>query len=359
MNTSIHRSLALLIAGALIGIFGSLLIPVLNIYFVVSGVVLIIFLFLYGSGAISPRHRYNMWRRRCKWLGLKVGILNDIESDIKNEEIHTHIRTEEWKKRIEQHAKNGEVKIKVNLINVKEIFDSYAAIINPYGGVYPESDLKNFKTLDRIFNYVGDGGLFVNVEDIFGYFAYNALLRRKLDATPPAFWDVEREPNGRGKLVPRRPFERTPSMEKLGLRILNTENTSLYRWNIEFENTFRKVLYQGICGVKVHRVVVVEKNVEPVVKPKKLQSGEDVTPLCFVNYGNEGKFLMSLFWISKQEKSIQEKLEKILAKLVVNFIKSRAKKDRKVTKWIVFAFVCVMAMGILYFGGWSWLKPFS
>ena len=48
---------------------------------------------------------------------------------------------------------------------------------------------------------------------------------------------------------------------------------------------------QGIHGVKVHRVVVVKKNVEPVVKPKKLGSGEDVTPLCFVNYGTANKHL--------------------------------------------------------------------
>jgi len=78
----------------------------------------------------------------------------------------------------------------------------------------------------------------------------------------------------------------------------------------------------GICGVEVHRAVVVEKNVEPVAKPKKLGSGEDVTPLCLVNHGNTGKFLLSLIWIPPQGREIQEWLEGVLSKLVVSFVKN-------------------------------------
>jgi hypothetical protein len=36
-------------------------------------------------------------------------------------------------------ARNNEINIKVNLITVENYFDRNNAIINPYGGVYPEA----------------------------------------------------------------------------------------------------------------------------------------------------------------------------------------------------------------------------
>jgi hypothetical protein len=35
--------------------------------------------------------------------------------------------------------------------------------------------------LDEIFNYVKEGGIFLNISDIPGYWAYNKLLERRLD----------------------------------------------------------------------------------------------------------------------------------------------------------------------------------
>lgn len=436
MNTSSSRSSALLIAGAFIGILGSLLIPHLlnnngykTIYFcVIFSVfsVITVLLFLYGSGKLS-----NAWH----WCSVtiireyfpKVGILNDIGLlfstnttaelegdlckgiipkkltkkfkkkdillsenitvkkekedewkitneektyivkkedkmlniyDMTNEENYTDILPEEWKKRIERHAKSEGVKVQVKLIRIDKNFDSYAAIINPFGAVYPESDLKSFDTLNKIFNYVEDGGLFVNTEDIFGYFAYNALLEpgRKIE-TPPPVYGMQYASDGKiTALIPARPFERTPAMEKLGLRVLNTENNEqLCRWDLKFENMFGDEV-GPMCGVKVPRVVVVEKNVKPIVKSQKSETNVsnekvDVTPLCFINYGNVGKFLMSLLRISDQDENIQEKLQKVLAELVINYIKSIAKKDCRLMnrRTIVFAFICIVVVIVIIY----------
>ena len=404
MKTTIWRSLALLLAGALIGILGNIIISVLlnqiclnNIYVLIIFIFLLfifIALILLGSGASSYlRRRFNLWLRK---YFPKVGILSDIgylfrvnstaeieqelnegniperlrnkfekkdvilpeaitvekakdnewkinlttekEKDKKSihigkdgkkldiycmtkEEISTGILPEEWKRMVERHSR-----IKVRLINIKKNFNWYNAIINPYGAVYPESDLKSFDTLNKIFDYVLAGGLFVNVQDIFGYFAYNALLKpgRKLETPPPVYGIKYASDGSIERLIPARPFERTPAMEMLGLRIINTENSPKSTWNIEFTDTFRKATGAGKCGVTVRRAVIVEKNVESVVKPEKLQSGEDITPLCFVNYGNDGKFLLSLLWISDQDEEIQEWLKTVLSKLVVSFVKNRA-----------------------------------
>jgi hypothetical protein len=111
-------------------------------------------------------------------------------------------------------------------------------------------------------------------------------------------------------------------MKKLGLRVLNVEKSEYSKWNLEFE---KKLGSKGMCGVKVQRVVIEAENVDPIVKSRNKSvwgKVEKVTPFCFVNYGNKGRFLMSLIWISEryQTESIQERLQKILAELVVRTI---------------------------------------
>lgn len=69
---------------------------------------------------------------------------------------------------------------------IKKIKDikKFPIIINPYGGVYPEENISSLKSLDEIFYYVRDGGIFVNVADIPFYYAYEKNLKRRIDTTP-------------------------------------------------------------------------------------------------------------------------------------------------------------------------------
>jgi len=327
----IYKSLALLFAGALASVLGTLLFlpPLPTIVLIILGAIVII-LILYGSGATSKMWKcYNLRRRKGnRLMSPKLGMLNDIEWEPQNKKISTgtNISSKEWKKEIEKLARENRVKIKVELIDIRKNFDPYFAILNPYGGVYPERDIKNSEILNKILTYVSEGGLFVNVADIPGYFAYNPLLRRRLDATPPIYGiNIT---GGKISVHPIRPFELTPFMEKLGLQVLNIEGELLFNWDMEFEEEFNSIVnkIKDDKEINAHRAVVCERNVEAIIKPKML-NGTRVTPLFFVNYGN-GKFLISLVWLDNSPKNT--KIKKVLAEMVIKLV--REKRDDQTWK---------------------------
>lgn len=65
-------------------------------------------------------------------------------------------------------------------------FKRHKIMLNPYGGVYPEKDLSAFSSLDVIFNFVKQGGIYINVADIPFYYAFDDSLNRRTDTTPLA-----------------------------------------------------------------------------------------------------------------------------------------------------------------------------
>lgn len=131
-------------------------------------------------------------------------------------------------------------------------FDKYTAILNPYGGVYPERDLSNYETLNKILNYVREGGFFINVADIPGYFACPLVkpwgkIEIALRNAPYAYKFI---PNLSGLLRPVEKvpfFGDTPFTEKLGLRMHNTEPSYLFSIDVEFEDDLNK----GIISEKL------------------------------------------------------------------------------------------------------------
>jgi hypothetical protein len=60
----------------------------------------------------------------------------------------------------------------------------FPIVVNPYGGVYPEKNISNLASLESIFTYVKNGGIYVNIADIPFYYAYDNNLTRKIDTTP-------------------------------------------------------------------------------------------------------------------------------------------------------------------------------
>jgi len=317
MNEDILKSLALLIGGALIGAIAGLLVSWIGSHQIITVIIVIIAIVCIAYGLSFLSKLWHCWNICGRQQRLKIGILKDIPKNEEEGWVHTNVYQEKWKDEIERQVKNKEIEVK--LIAVKDNFDPYTAIINPYGGVYPEHNLGKLETLDKILKYVEEGGLFVNVADIPGYFAYNELLKRKLDITPPAFWAIRPD----GKIEPIRPFDRTPLMEKVGLRAYSVNGT----WKIEFEDICKDILGLGIKGTNVRRVVVIEKNVKSVVKPIQIIDEEKRTPIVFVEYG-DGEFLLSLIWINEQDRSVKEKLVTALAKLIVHATQRKGSKKR-------------------------------
>ncbi|MDD2679383.1 MAG: hypothetical protein PHO03_01075 [Candidatus Omnitrophica bacterium] len=311
----IYRGLALIFAGSLVSVLGRLLIsppvstPTISLLCLVA-----VILILYGIGIASIiAHKSRLLiRKRIK----VIGVLNDMMWNSDNTEISawTDISPVDWKNAIETYIRANGIKIKVKLINTKDNFDWYAAILNPYGGVYPERSLKEHATLNKIFNYVEDGGIFVNVADIPGYWAYNPLLKRRLDATPQIYGTVM-DKFGHITFVPARLFELTPFMEKLGLRVRNSENQNNFSdWSFDSKFSISEQL-----KISVDRVAIVEKNVEPIIKPQKINNIE-VTPIFYSKYG-DGKFLISLIWFGQLRnvnKPVVDLLIKIITKELYN-----------------------------------------
>lgn len=307
----ILKGLALLFAGALASIIGGILLTAATsriwLYASITGVVILIF---YGSGMISKAwHMYNLKRRKGNWLlSAKVGILADIDLGREEwENAWSDIKPEEWKKEIESHTRQN-LKVKVKLINIKKNLDSYIAVLNPYAGAYTENDPKNSESLSKIFDYVGGGGIFVNVSDIPGYWQYNPKVKRMLDATPPLYG---LSPMGLNAI---RQFELTPFMNRMGLKPYNVEGSPVHDWKVEFAEGFSGLSKEEM-RLKVQRAIVVEKNVKPVIKPANVEGLGALTPLCLVYYG-EGTFIISLPGLNSKRNPENAGLKKLIVQLI-------------------------------------------
>ena len=309
---NIWKSVGAFIAGALLSVAVGLAVQVcvpstaVTIGLIVILVILVIMLILYVSDTFSKlRHRVYLCRRGRKKL---IGILND--AGPVNDSINsscTQIDPLDWKNEIEQAAQANSLVVRVRLITTRNNFVPYSAILNPYGGAYPERDASRLETLDKILEYVGEGGLFINVADIPGYWAYNS----KLDwifATPPQTYLL-------GTKTP--PFSSVPFMQKLGLAlsVCNIENTHLRDWDGKFEERYG---FRVPRKLRVDRAVVIEKNVEPIMQPKTIDN-KRVTPVFLVKY-ERGRFMVSLppldNTLNEQGNFMKEKLARILLDIV-------------------------------------------
>jgi hypothetical protein len=325
---TIWKDLALLFAGALASVLGGIVFkPDISTRYLFLLIFAVLLLILFGSGAMTyTRRKARLWRREGFWfLKPKIGILNDMGWDKANTETYswTDVGPEGWKELLKSHLIKS---AKISLINSDKHFDSYIAVLNPYGGVYPEADLKTSQTLNKIFDYVNKGGNFVNVADIPGYWAYNQLLKRRLDATP-AIYRIGQTEQGNVSITSVRPFIRTPFMERLGLQVYATEKENLRTWTTSREDQLGEPFQ-----ITVHRVALVEKNVVPFINLKECGSA-DVTPLFRVNYG-EGRFLISLLFQgpdSENADKIKEIVVLALIDLIGDTIKSNLTNDA--SKW--------------------------
>jgi hypothetical protein len=259
-------------------------------------------------------------RRKAKRIfAAKIGILADI--DWKPEEwdnAWSDITPEEWKQEIERNAKQNNLKVKVKLISTAKNLDPYTAILNPYSGVYPEADITNSESLNKIFDYVSEGGTLINVSDIPGYWQYNPKLKRMLDATPPIYYGVTTH-----DVEAIRKFELTPFMKRMGLKAYNTEGAPVHDWKVEFAEGFNSLKNAGM-QIKVQRTIVVEKNVKPIIKPISAEGIGEMTPLCMVFYG-KGIFIISLPGINKKRNPENIELKRVISQVLSRLIKEGRK----------------------------------
>lgn len=296
----ILQELCLLFAGALASIIGGFVLNQQKDLPLIL-VALVGLLLLLGVLPFSRiENAFLTWRRKgVLCVPMRIGILHDMGWDetrpYRQYATGTSVTCNQWKIQIEDEARKNGVKVAVRFINTNTKFHSYALILNPYGGVYPENNLTGLTTLDKIFDYVDKGGMFVNVADVPGFWAYSPSLERKTVAVPPITY-VKEGPDGIPTVVSLNLVAFTPFVKKLGLIVNPHEKTEQLVWkNPQIYGTER--LAEEIKDMRVDRVAVVERNVDPIMALGNSEAGINIelTPFFLAAYGN-GRFLISLVW---------------------------------------------------------------
>ncbi len=309
-SSSLLRNLALVLGATILSVVG----PNILHSFPESSIrdvgfpVLAVILLLYGFGSIERAlQEIRIRLRNSRWVLPRIGILcggsRGCSDDIPK--VWSDIAPEEWDSEVQAAAKAVGKRIKTKLIYASESFDSYNAIINPFGGNYPETSFDGFPVYNKLLEYMRRGGLFVNVADIPTYWAYNPRLKRMLDRTPAVYGVAGGEV---------RFFQRVPLMQELALRVTNVEPLGPPIWPVQIAAQYGDCA-ASITNLLASRAVLVEGNVEPVILPVKV--GEDnMTTLFFCNYG-DGRCLISLSFLDGAF-SQNRPLKTIISRLIVN-----------------------------------------
>ncbi|MDD3474269.1 MAG: hypothetical protein PHP08_00015 [Candidatus Dojkabacteria bacterium] len=271
-------------------------------------------LFSYGTGITSVAYHYfniHIYRK----LFPKIGILNDLPNK------DSHINPVTWKIDLEKQLKST---IRIELINVKDNFDHYIAIINPYGSIYPENNLRTFETMDKIFNYEG---YFINISDIPGLIAKKP---HKLNPTSiftaelVHMMSINKDKSNEFTIGKHRPLDNSLFMKRLGLQIHSDDKVN-YTWNFKFKDKCTGITCQE-PPIITNRYAIIEKykevEIQSLIETKTIGditnltniSNEKITPLFIIKHGNT-KFLLSLSYIDKNLI-----LMEILIKIIINLV---------------------------------------
>jgi len=304
--------LGLILGGAILGIVGPDLTKFLpsTVWSTFGLTVLSLGLILYGFAIPQSVFRTVVRGvRTWQWRTPRIGILGGLASTAGDGigAVNTDIPAIEWLEEIRKASVRRGVSVNVKLIPALTSFDSFDAVINPFGATYPEASFQDFPVYTRLLEYVREGGLFINAADIPTYFAFNANLNRSIDRTPAAY-DI----SGR----PVRFFSRVPLMEELAVRVINCQNVGAV--SVAILSQFAS------CGsppasLVITRAAIVEGNVKSVLAPLTI-GRYTATPLFFCPYG-DGQVLCSLSWLSGQYAS-NNSLVPFLADVIIHAITS-------------------------------------
>ncbi|XHH09905.1 MAG: hypothetical protein ACFCUE_04560 [Candidatus Bathyarchaeia archaeon] len=280
-----------------------------NLAFLFLGV--LIFLSIIVTNWVSfSKHRFLLSWRWLSWLWKRpiVGILNDMGYDLNNNpdiSVWTNVPPTVWAELIKKAGLN------VKFINVANDFDEFSAILNPYGSVYPELDLRTFSSKRKILDFVAEGGIFVNVADIPTFYAYNPKLKRRIETTKPKLTVID------GHVKSLRLFSLTPLLDELGLSILNIE---------QIPQDFKKYSKEEKTNVITERVAIVDSDSIRSFIPTATLEINAITSFFSVSY-SEGDFIFSLPFLShERNKDMVDTIKKAIVTEMVEKIKTKTKK---------------------------------
>lgn len=290
---SLLESLAVLLGGSLLGVVSADVAGLLPAHwsrtaaFASLGALLI----LWGSGALEAiREAVQSYLREKRFRPPLIGILTGLNAtdstDIQG--TWTDIPASQWVEEIRKISAARGTPVRVRMIPTDRVNDGYAAIVNPFGGTYPESSFDGYPVYNRLLKFIRRGGLFVNVADLPTYFAYNPLLRRNIDRTP-----AMHASSG----SPLRFFARIPLLEEVAVSAWNCEHLGPPEMSCRLDSKFAS------CGPPLVRIIATrvadvpdDENFQPILGPETLDN-KQVSPMWITKYGN-GRIVASLSFLS-------------------------------------------------------------
>ncbi len=231
------------------------------------------------------------------------------------------------------------MKEQVNAFMFRTFIHMFRAIVNPYGGVYPEIDVRNLRNFHEIVNYVVEGGVFVNIADIPLWWAYDVRTRVRYSLVPPEIYPGHKvvgflKPAGKGMLAlygfsipteevmfPLYYAERHPYVHTLQLfPLFISKHRRAFQGIVIFhrsrkviENVFIDRAYPFFCSrYKPLAIAFFPKRY--ILSPDYIQRNiETVVPACVIPFGN-GKFLVSVLFLDEtaQHPNVAEELLRAL-----------------------------------------------
>ncbi|MHA1595503.1 MAG: hypothetical protein ACTSXX_12325 [Candidatus Baldrarchaeia archaeon] len=228
---------------------------------------------------------------------------------------------------------SAEVKfIKIVRSRTRWFLDRYNIVLNPYGSVYPEVDIKDLTVWKSILHYVLNGGIVVNVADIPFYWAYDPKREIRYELVRYShqyvlMYKLNHEkgimyPTGVGSLISVGPYTETPFSQELRIRIINTEFKDItsginkpLRCSLKFKVDLPG--YNNLDNVAINRAIILAEHVKSLVKEISW-ANESITPLCSINFG-KGKFIASLLFLeyNEQPENVKEIIVELLCDLIV------------------------------------------
>ena len=306
------KALAFTLVGALISITLGLYIKKTPSYpWLAPLIFFIVILSLYGAEVFAPLEWVGKLIRtgiKIRLLKPRIGILNDISWEERHQlyATYTNLSPKDWQDKILYTAEENGVKVRVQQITTKKNLHGYMIILNPYGGAYPERNLQTFATLDKIFEYVAKGGLFVNVADVPGFYADSPKLDHRV-AVGSAIVDWES----------KRTLLETPFMRKLGLRVYTGKHTDLV-----FAGRFAGFSVPGLQGDRSVRTELEGHSIlQPIVH---LKDDKNIAQSFFKRYA-DGRFLISMLPITDYPA-----MSDVLAQIVVYEVRQTSLGKKKV-----------------------------
>ena len=171
------KTLALLIAGSIIGLVGIVFVEFItkHVWEITCAVIILI---LIGVGLLTwLRKQYIRLHYVINKRQRKVAFYAPYSIDA-----DTAAWVEVSIRQITNNLRRN--KIRFSIISKEEDFEKYPCVINPYGETYPEKNAATLSSIDTIFNYVKNGGVYVNAAGVPFYYAYESNLQRRVDTTP-------------------------------------------------------------------------------------------------------------------------------------------------------------------------------